>query len=165
MIISTQQLLKNIDVYEEDWGINPESELGEIFSQVRTALSEIREIDDAVSRTEVLKIVYEFKESGHEINYGTLLDINRLLYKLPATFRTPHEWHVVAEEGQPDSSGVYEVTILSGDECEDNLALTDACYYDGCGTWYNDNRINHSRDYVTDRVVAWKPLSEPWRGK
>ena len=62
------------------------------------------------------------------------------------------EWIPVSER-LPKSAGYYVVTRQIGSN-----SITSACYFDGINTWYNDNRINHERNYLTN-IVAW--MSSP----
>lgn len=71
------------------------------------------------------------------------------------------QW-IPVSEGLPESSGVYIVSRWFSDG-EESAILVDANYYDGNGDWYDDNRINWGRDLVTDRIVAWMPLPEPYK--
>lgn len=73
------------------------------------------------------------------------------------------EWIPVSER-LPENSGVYIVSKWVSDGVESAI-LTDANYYDGCGTWYNDNRINWGRDLVTNDILAWMPLPEPYKAE
>jgi hypothetical protein len=73
------------------------------------------------------------------------------------------EWIPVSER-LPKSSGVYIVSRWFSDG-EERAILVDANYYDGNGYWYNDNRINWGRDLVTNRIVAWMPLPEPYKAE
>lgn len=70
----------------------------------------------------------------------------------------PH-WIPVSER-KPHTSGTYIVAkrVFEGD---DIYILSSACYFDGSDTWYNDNRLNHERPYVNDKIIAWMPLPEP----
>ena len=72
-----------------------------------------------------------------------------------------NKWILVSER-LPENAGVYIVSRWFSDGCE-GMILTDACYFDGTSTWHNDNRINHSREYVDKKIVAWMPLPEPYR--
>lgn len=85
--------------------------------------------------------------------------LKQLGYSLGEKIRP--EWILVSEK-LPESAGVYIVTreFNDGFECAD---LTDACYFDGTSTWYDDNRINHSREYVDKKIKAWMPLPKPYR--
>lgn len=73
------------------------------------------------------------------------------------------EWVPVSER-LPENAGVYIVTreFTDGFECAD---LVDACYFDGTSTWHNDNRINHSREYVDKKIKAWMPLPQPYKAE
>lgn len=64
------------------------------------------------------------------------------------------------EERNPKCCGVYYVTRLLGDGFEEQY-ITDASFFDGSNKWYDDNRINHDRDYLDD-VVAWFE-AEPYK--
>ena len=71
-------------------------------------------------------------------------------------------WIPVSER-LPNSSGVYIITrkFNDGFECKD---LTEACYFDS-STWYGDNRINHKREYIERKIIAWMPLPEPFKSE
>lgn len=73
------------------------------------------------------------------------------------------KWIPVSER-LPESAGVYIISRWFSDGCE-SMILTDACYFDGTSTWHNDNRINHSRDYVDEKIIAWMPLPEPYKAE
>ena len=63
-------------------------------------------------------------------------------------------------ERKPNSCGTYVVARWFIDGCRRKI-LTDACYFDGSNTWHDDTRVNHSRPYLTDKIVAWMPLPNP----
>ena len=71
-------------------------------------------------------------------------------------------WIPVSER-LPKSCGMYNVTRKIYD-CPDTapIIMSDESYFDGQNTWYNDNRINHQRKYLSD-VIAWKPLPTPYK--
>lgn len=77
--------------------------------------------------------------------------------------REQTKWIPVSER-LPNTDGVYIVTRRLFDNQIDTepYYMVDACYFDGSSTWHNDNRINHTRNYLTD-VVEWMPLPEPYR--
>ena len=72
-------------------------------------------------------------------------------------------WIPVSER-LPESSGVYIVSRWFSDGCESKI-LTTVSYYDGTNTWHNDIGINHSREYVNKKIVAWMPLPEPYKAE
>lgn len=72
-------------------------------------------------------------------------------------------WIPISER-LPESSGVYIVSRWFSDG-EESAILTDANYYDGCGEWYDDNRINWGRKLVTNKIVAWMSLPEPYKAE
>lgn len=65
---------------------------------------------------------------------------------------------IPCSERLPNTRGVYIVSRWVGDEIEARV-LTDACLFDGQDVWYDDTRM----EYVTDRVVAWMSLPEPYK--
>ena len=72
-------------------------------------------------------------------------------------------WIPVSER-LPGSSGVYIVSRWFSDGCE-SMILTNACYFDGTNIWHNDIGINHSRDYLNEKIVAWMPLPPSYQGE
>lgn len=64
---------------------------------------------------------------------------------------------IPVEDRSPNKNGVYNVTRLVND-----AFISDSAYFDGQDTWHNDNRVNHTRPYLTD-IVAWQPLPEPYK--
>lgn len=64
---------------------------------------------------------------------------------------------IPVEERLPNKNRVYNVTRLVND-----AFISDSAYFDGQDTWHNDNRVNHTRPYLTD-IVAWQPLPEPYK--
>ena len=64
---------------------------------------------------------------------------------------------IPVEDRLPNKNGVYNVTRLVND-----AFISDSAYFDGQDTWHNDNRVNHTRPYLTD-IVAWQPLPEPYK--
>ena len=59
-----------------------------------------------------------------------------------------NDW-IPVEERLPNQNGVYNVTRLV-----DDAFISDSAYFDGQDTWHNDNRVNHTRPYLTD-IAAW----------
>ena len=64
---------------------------------------------------------------------------------------------IPVEDRPPKTNGTYNVTRYI-----DGHFISDSAYFDGQNTWHSDNRVNHSRPYLTD-VIAWRPLPEPYR--
>lgn len=56
----------------------------------------------------------------------------------------------------PKTNGIYNVARHI-----DGRFISDSSYFDGQNTWHSDNRVNHSRPYLTD-VIAWRPIPEPY---
>ena len=63
---------------------------------------------------------------------------------------------IPVEDRLPKTNGTYNVTRHI-----DGHFISDSAYFDGQNTWHSDNRVNHSRPYLTD-VIAWRPLPEPY---
>lgn len=119
--------------------------------------------EDAISRKELLKKADcppHYICDNTSIKCGDCSDrVIRIQDVISAPSVAPTiepKWITVSKE-LPKCNGVYEVTIQT-----DNGRYTSACYFDGSDTWYNDNRINHMRTYVTDKVIAWMPKPEPY---
>lgn len=70
------------------------------------------------------------------------------------------EWIPVSER-LPKIADVYRVTRYYPNNVMNPNYLVDACCFDGSNTWYNDNRINHERDYANN-VIAWQENPEPY---
>lgn len=98
--------------------------------------------------------VFEYDENG--IGKITLECMDVLMGMIP-------QW-IPCSERLPKTNGVYIVARWFGDGCEKRI-LSDACYFDGSDTWYDDTRLNHGREYVTHKIVAWMPLPPAWKGE
>jgi len=74
--------------------------------------------------------------------------------------RPQGEWIPVSEK-LPNICGVYNVTkrVIEGGR---RYYIADSCYFDGTGTWHNDNRINFGREPV-NCIIAWQPLPKPYK--
>lgn len=71
-----------------------------------------------------------------------------------------NKWIPVSERS-PEVNGVYCITRKINDG-ERIYYIPDSAYWDGISTWHDDTRVNHSRPYLTN-VIAWMPLSEPYK--
>ena len=132
---------------------------GKSIPYKKETLAKIRELieqkpcEDAISRQAVLSdkyIVYDMADNKDK----EVVDVE-FIKSLPPV-QPKAKWIPVSER-LPKSHGTYLVSRYF-----ENVILTDACYFDGGHIWHNDNRINHGRDYVTDKIVAWMPLPEPY---
>jgi len=72
-------------------------------------------------------------------------------------------WIPVSER-LPKIADVYRVTRYYPNNVMNPEYLVDACFFDGSNTWYNDNRINHERDYANN-VIAWQENPEPYKAE
>ena len=104
----------------------------------------------------VIDAVLKCMKNGGHMTYDEAI-------KIADTVPTQMKWSPCSER-LPESSGVYIVSRWFSDGCESKI-LTSACYFDGTNTWHNDIGINHSRDYVNEKIVAWLPLPEPYKGE
>lgn len=119
--------------------------------------------DDCVSRQAVVEFLRDhskdFEDERIKVAFMAASSLVENTEYIPPVTLT-QRWIPVSER-LPESSGVYIVSRWFSDG-EESAVLADANYYDGNGDWYNDNRINWGRDLVTDRIVAWMPLPEPY---
>ena len=72
-------------------------------------------------------------------------------------------WIPVSER-LPKIADVYRVTRYYPKNVMNPKYFVDVCFFDGSNTWYNDNRINHERDYANN-VIAWQENPEPYKGE
>ena len=118
----------------------------------------------------ILKEIEERKKAYHmyskEVDMIAMLDIRQRMRELNCVEKIIRshmdevkndDW-IPVEERLPNKNGVYNVTRLV-----DDAFISDSAYFDGQDTWHNDNRVNHTRPYLTD-IVAWQPLPEPYKG-
>lgn len=116
----------------------------------------------------ILEEIEERKKAYHmyskEVDMIAMLDIRQRMRELNCVEKIIRshmdevkndDW-IPVEERLPNKNGVYNVTRLV-----DDAFISDSAYFDGQDTWHNDNRVNHTRPYLTD-IVAWQPLPEPY---
>lgn len=108
---------------------------------------------DCISRTEVLKLIYDYKENHSEnrkeypINYGTLLDMIRWVRNLPSVTPQEPRWIPVSER-YPNIKDEYKHFLVTDDK--GNVSVQE--FYislDEEPQPYFSGMIN---------VVAWMPL-------
>ena len=107
-----------------------------------------------ISKTEVLKLIEEIKcKDDIPKNYGTLLDIMRMIRNMPTVDNTDNGW-IPCIDLLPEESGEY-LTCVEYDG--DRFIAIDEIDCDGIiKEW------NCSTDY---KVIAWKPLPQPYQPK
>ena len=74
-----------------------------------------------------------------------------------------NKWIPVSER-LPKIADVYRVTRYYPNNVMNPKYIVDACAFDGSSTWYNDNRINHEREYANN-VIAWQENPEPYKAE
>lgn len=109
--------------------------------------------EDCISRQAVLDEMYKRKADGDAITAG-------FIKNLPPV--TPAEkvgrWIPVSER-LPKVADCYAVTKAIGSDL-----VTGACFFDRPNIWYDDNRRNLERNYLTN-IVAWMPMPEPYKAE
>lgn len=101
---------------------------------------------------EIIKKTFSVEIIEYESETVVLLDdVEEILEK-----HVNDGW-ISVEERLPKTNGIYNVTRHI-----DGHFISDSAYFDGQNTWHSDNRVNHSRPYLTD-VIAWHPNPEPYR--
>lgn len=117
---------------------------------------------DLISREKAKQLLYERLD---RLNDDELYDIfsriiDDMYNELPSI--TPTQSWIPVSERLPKLADVYRVTRYYPNNVMNPVYLVDACCFDGCNTWYDDNRINHERAYV-DNVIAWQENPEPYK--
>ena len=97
-----------------------------------------------------------FFKDMNECTYGNLEAVEMAIKAL----EQEPKWIPVSER-LPKIAAVYRVTRYYPNNVMNPNYLVDACFFDGSNTWYNDNRINHERDYANN-VIAWQENPEPY---
>lgn len=121
--------------------------------------SKVESSGDLISREETLTAFADYVGSGMSMNdFDALWDI---VAKMPAVNPTKTEKWIPVSERLPKIADVYRVTRYYPNNVMNPNYLVDACFFDGSNTWYNDNRINHERDYANN-VIAWQGNPEPY---
>ena len=114
---------------------------------------------------DVLQIARVFKSQAEadlmKDTYSKILPTNMISFcdAVIELLKEQPKW-IPINERKPNSCGVYIVARWFIDGCRRKI-LTDACYFDGSNTWHDDTRVNHSRPYLTDKIVAWMSLPKP----
>lgn len=101
------------------------------------------------------------KGQGIDVNHTEVIEKDKLL-KIINEQPKVGEW-IPCRDRSPNCNGVYQITRKIA-EGEYNFYISDSAYFDGQNTWHSDNRVNHGRPYLSD-IVAWQPLSEPYKGE
>lgn len=146
-----------LDLMRTNWAAN------EGDTAMQLSIDDVRnmpaptECEDAISREAMLDGLTSIAKAKAKSDAQKAL-MGRVMFfteKLPRV--TPKQRWIPVSEGLPKSNGVYNVTRLI-----DEAYITDSCFYDGQGTWYDDTRINHDRKHLDD-VIAWIPLPERYK--
>lgn len=99
-----------------------------------------------------------WNDKPREVQDEDIANFNRDIEYLKDIIRKHmNDGWIPVEERPPKTNGTYNVTRYI-----DGHFISDSAYFDGQNTWHSDNRVNHSRPYLTD-VIAWRPLPEPYR--
>jgi len=131
--------------------------LKECFKALPPVTPKPTECVDAVSRRAMLDGLASIAKAKAKSDAQKAL-MGRVMFfteKLPSVI--PKQRWIPVSKRLPKTHGVYNVTRRI-----DGADITDSCFYDGQGTWYDDTRINHERKYLHD-ITAWMPLPEPYK--
>ena len=115
---------------------------------------------DLISRTEVLKLIYEYKEKHSEnrneypINYGTLLDMIRWVRELPSVTPQEPRW-IPCSERLPEE---YHRVLVSTDAEEIFFASYLGKMDDGTDCFDDEDGMMWEGD-----VIAWMTLPKPYK--
>lgn len=114
--------------------------------------------EDAISKQAVLDCLTTTKLK----KFDFILQARAEIKKLPPVNPTKTGHWIPVSERLPKIADVYRVTRYYPNNVMNPNYLVDACFFDGSNTWYNDNRINHERDYANN-VIAWQENPEPYK--
>ena len=106
-----------------------------------------------ISKTEVLTLIEEIKcNDDIPKNYGTLLDIMRMIRNMPTVDNTDNGW-IACSERLPEESGTYIVNAIENSI----IHVTFAKWMPRMKKW----NLTGCRSYW--KVNAWQPLPEPFK--
>ena len=106
-----------------------------------------------ISKTEVLTLIEEIKcNDDIPKNYGTLLDIMRMIRNMPTVDNTDNGW-IPCSERLPEESGTYIVNAIENSI----IHVTFAKWMPRMKKW----NLTGCRSYW--KVNAWQPLPEPFK--
>ena len=115
----------------------------------------MKELKKILEEIEQLVNMHYEDDSVETIILRNLRDIRKHMSGKDTGVPTNNGW-IPVDDRLPKTNGTYNVTRHI-----DGHFISDSAYFDGQNTWHSDNRVNHSRPYLTD-VIAWRPLPEPY---
>ena len=124
-----------------------------------------------ISKTEVLTLIEEIKcNDDIPKNYGTLLDIMRMIRNMPTVDNTDNGW-IPCSERLPEESGYYLVTYHNWSDGnflpKYNDTYVRRLHYQisehFVGWNYPKNVDNRAENDCHKEVIAWQPLPEPFK--
>ena len=124
-----------------------------------------------ISKTEVLTLIEEIKcNDDIPKNYGTLLDIMRMIRNMPTVDNTDNGW-IPCSERLPEESGYYLVTYHNWSDGnflpKYNDTYARKLHYqisDHFVGWnYPKNVDDRAENDCHKEVIAWQPLPEPFK--
>lgn len=113
-------------------------------------------LEEIESRMKYLKKIKGKYEDGNE-KMAIWFRIDEIKRVKKTILNHMNDGWIPVECKLPKTNGIYNVARHI-----DGHFISDSSYFDGQNTWHSDNRVNHSRPYLTD-VIAWQPLPEPYR--
>ena len=124
-----------------------------------------------ISKTEVLTLIEEIKcNDDIPKNYGTLLDIMRMIRNMPTVDNTDNGW-IPCSERLPEESGYYLVTYHNWSDGnflpKYNDTYVRRLHYQisehFVGWNYPKNVDDRAENDCHKEVIAWQPLPEPFK--
>ena len=124
-----------------------------------------------ISKTEVLTLIEEIKcNDDIPKNYGTLLDIMRMIRNMPTVDNTDNGW-ILCSERLPEESGYYLVTYHNWSDGnflpKYNDTYVRRLHYQisehFVGWNYPKNVDDRAENDCHKEVIAWQPLPEPFK--
>ena len=144
------------------------------FQKMARKLAEYEDLEEQggfISKTEVLTLIEEIKcNDDIPKNYGTLLDIMRMIRNMPTVDNTDNGW-IPCSERLPEESGYYLVTYHNWSD-GNFLPKYDDTYVRRLhyqisehfvGWNYPKNVDDRAENDCHKEVIAWQPLPEPYK--
>lgn len=172
-----EKIIEKLETYSdadeaEQYGTIPVIELDRAIEIVKQEAEQYQSSEIGfISKTEVLTLIEEIKcNDDIPKNYGTLLDIMRMIRNMPTVDNTDNGW-IPCSERLPEESGYYLVTYHNWSDGnflpKYNDTYVRRLHYQisehFVGWNYPKNVDDRAENDCHKEVIAWQPLPEPFK--